>query len=229
MSILRSANLAERPGLIHGFTTQPLGADYDHLAVKLKILVSQIYYVEQIHSAKVVVIDEESELGNLPQADALVTARRHVIIGVRTADCLPVLLHDPIKGVVAAVHAGFRGLLGGILQNSIDMMVKAFGSSPDDIDAVFGPCIRVSRYEVGEEVLEAFRDRFGKAGFSFEQAPGQKPHLDLAGSAQKILAQAGIGPAHDAGLCTYDDTRFHSYRRAPGAGRQFNFIGLWDE
>jgi YfiH family protein len=228
MSILRSANLADRPGLKHGFTTQPLGADYDHLAVKLKILVSQIYYVEQIHSAKVVVIDEESELGRLPQADALVTTRRNVIVGVRTADCLPVLLHDPVKSVIAAVHAGFRGLLGGILQNSVDMMVKAFGCQSENIDAVFGPCIRAKRYEVGEEVLTAFRDQYGK-DFSFEQLPGQKPHLDLAGSAQKILAKMGIGPAHDAGLCTYEDARFSSYRRAPGAGRQFNFIGLFAE
>lgn len=227
MSLLYSANLADRAGLKHGFTTQPLGADYDHLAVKLKILVSQIYYVEQIHSAKVVVIDDESELGSLPQADALVTARRNVIVGVRTADCLPVLLHDPVKGVVAAVHAGFRGLLGGVLQNSIDMMVKAFGCQPENIDAVFGPCIRTKHYEVGEEVIAAFRDQYGE-DFSFEQSPGQKPHLDLAGSAQKVLAKTGMRAAHDVGLCTYDDARFHSYRRAPGVGRQFNFIGLFD-
>jgi YfiH family protein len=225
--ILTSPLLGRYPELIHGFTTRKLGADYDRIAVRMKILSSQIYYVEQIHSGKVVVVDEDTELSQLVPADAMVTSRADVIIGVRTADCLPLLVYDPRQNVVAAIHAGYRGLLGGIIQNTLVLMQRGYGCELTDLKFVLGPAICVRHYEVGTEVIDEFRKTYGQ-GFLFRTDLGVKPHLDIVGTSLQILLAHGVHESnvHIPGWCTFEDEQnFHSYRRSPGSGRQFNFIG----
>lgn len=225
--IFTSPLLLHYPELIHGFTTRELGADYDRIAVRMKILVSQIYHVDQIHSGKAVVVDEDTELAQLPQADALVTARADIIIGVRTADCLPLLIYDPQRGVVAAVHAGYRGVLAGIVQNTLDLMQRGFGCEVSDLKFVLGPAICVKHYEVGPEVIVEFEKKCGE-NFSYRTDLGPKPHLDIPATVMQILITHGAleSNIHAPGWCTYeDDQRFYSYRRETGQGRQFNFIG----
>lgn len=228
LKIIPSSLFQTFPHLMHGFTTKELGADYDLIAVELKILVSQIYYVDQIHSNRVLVIDKKTELDELPQADALVTNLENVIIGVRTADCLPILLYDAKNEVVAAIHAGFKGLLSGVVQNTFQVLKRHFDSHPEDILVSLGPCIRVDRYEVGLEVIEQFQKTYGTRFISdFSRAP--RPHLDLPGTAKMLFQDLGVkaDQIDDLGLCTYrQEAFFHSYRRENGTGRQFNFIGM---
>jgi YfiH family protein len=226
---LTSAVFSDLPQLVHGFTTRVLAADYDRVAVATQSLVSQFYYLDQAHSADVVIVGEDAELARLPRGDALVTNRRDIILGVRTADCLPILVCEPHQHVVTAIHAGFRGMLAGVIQNALDVMRRAFDAQPEAMLAALGPCIRAENYEVGPEVIADFRKAYGEKGFAYRDDLAPRPHLDLPGTAQIILAQAGLLPEHvsDIGLCTFSrGDLFHSYRRDHGDGRQFNFIGI---
>lgn len=226
---LTSAVLADHPQLVHGFTMRVLGADYDRIAVATGSLVSQFYYLEQVHSAEVVIVGDDAELAQLPRGDALVTNRRDIMVGVRTADCLPILIYEPRRHVVAAIHAGLRGMQAGVIQNALELMRRAFDAQPGEMLAALGPCIRVDKYEVGPEVIADFLKAYGAEGFSYRDDLGPRPHLDLPGTAQKILMRAGLLPEHvsDIGLCTCGRADlFHSYRRDRGHGRQFNFIGV---
>lgn len=227
-SILRLPHFTEFQGLTHGFTTKELGADYDRLAVELKVLSSQIYYVEQIHSDKVIYLDEGMDLAQLTPADALITHRKDVIIGVRTADCLPLLIYDDEQEVVAAVHAGYKGLISGVIQNTLTIMTQRLGCSFENMYFALGPAISVANYEVGPEVIFEFEKRYGKR-FSHIKIPGKNPHLDLKQTARMILEDMGMDDLHfmDISLCTFERADlFSSYRRGDRDRRQFSFIGM---
>lgn len=227
-SILRLPHFAEFPGLTHGFTTKELGADYDRLAVELKVLSSQIYYLEQIHSDRVIYLDDSMELSQLTPADALITHRKDVIIGVRTADCLPLLIYDDEQEVVAAVHAGYKGLLSGIIQNTVGIMTQRLGCEFENMYFALGPAISVAQYEVGPEVISEFEKCYGKR-FSHKKISGKNPHLNLKETARMILEDIGMDDLHcmDMALCTFERADlFSSYRRGDRDQRQFNFIGM---
>ena len=111
--------------------------------------------VHQIHSANVVTITANSDLSERPKADALVTAREGVALGILTADCQPVLFSDPVAGVIGAAHAGWRGAVDGVLEATIDAM-EGIGANRANISAAIGPAISQSAYEVGPEFFEEF-------------------------------------------------------------------------
>ncbi len=112
----------------------------------------------------------------LPAGDSLLTDQAGFLLSVRSADCLPVLLVDPRHRAVAAVHAGWRGALERLVEKTVGETRRLFGSRPQDLLAAIGPSIRVCCYEVGEEVVEAFRGRFKKPdAFSIEPPPGDMP------------------------------------------------------
>lgn len=166
----------------------------------------------QTHSCNVAVV--RGSLMDYPDTDALVTDKAGVMIGIRTADCVPVLLYDDVRHVVAAVHAGWRGTVGGITHRAVDVMVSEFGCHPVDIHAIIGPSISPEVFEVGDEVVEQFM----LAGFPDDIVLHNysKPHIDLWRANQWLLTEAGV-PAEQievAGLCTYTNTnRFFSARR----------------
>lgn len=226
---LTSPQLEQFPELKHAFTTTLLKDDYDRIAVKLKVLTSQIYYVEQIHSNRVVYLSPSMSLADMPAADAIVTDRKDVYIGVRTADCVPILVYDPEQQVVAAIHAGYKGLLNGIIQNTLNLMMQSFSSRPEDFVVTIGPCICVDHYEVGQEVIDAFRDRY-RDRFVFATSADSKVYLDLNQTARMILEECNIDfdNLEDLNLCTYEkEDLFFSYRRQrEAAGRHFNCIGM---
>jgi hypothetical protein len=147
------------------------------------------------------------------EGDALVTDDLRRRIGVRTADCLPILLLDTSHRAVSAVHAGWRGSAAGIAARAVEKMHSDFGSLPASIYAAFGPCIRVCCYEVGPEVASQF------SGLFPEWFPVQgKQHLDLAEANVRHLAAAGVpnDQIFDCGLCTSClAEHFFSYRREP--------------
>ncbi|HEX3684066.1 MAG TPA: peptidoglycan editing factor PgeF [Bryobacteraceae bacterium] len=168
--------------------------------------------LRQIHSDRVVnangLRDRERE------GDALVTDEIGRSIGIRTADCVPILMLDAKNRAVAAVHAGWRGTAAGVVAQAIGRMRSDFGTDPQDIYAALGPCIRGCCYEVGQEVAEHF-----EAG-TLQPASGAtgKHRLNLAQANRRQMETAGVYPERifDCDLCTTcQSAQFFSYRREP--------------
>ena len=187
--------------------------------------------VYQIHSPTAVIVNAAAPYGERPRADALVTDQPGLLLGVVTADCAPVLLADAEAGVVGAAHAGWRGAMAGVTDQTIAAMIS-LGARVDRIAAAVGPCIARASYEVDHAFAERLladdpdNERFLADG------PGGKPHFDLEAYVVARLAAAGVKRIEAAGLDTYAlEDRFYSYRRAthriePAYGRQLSLIGL---
>ncbi|MBC7145222.1 MAG: peptidoglycan editing factor PgeF [Thioclava marina] len=172
--------------------------------------------VHQIHSPDVATLDGPPA-GPI-EADAIVTATPGVAISVLTADCQPVLFADAKAGVIGAAHAGWRGALEGVLENTLDAM-EALGAHREDTVAVIGPCISVHAYEVGEEFMERFIIEDPAYARFFSGGPNGRPHFDLPSFSLDRLRAAGVGEAEWIRHCTYaDPDRFYSYRRTTHAG-----------
>lgn len=173
--------------------------------------------LHQIHSTAVVVAGPEGWTER-PRADAAVTDRPGVALGILTADCAPVLLHDPEAGVIGAAHAGWRGALDGVLEATLDAM-EALGARIPRVRAAVGPTISQRAYEVGPEFLDRFLAE--EAGYDRFFAPGRGDRLlfDLPGFVLARLRVAGVADAAWIGACTHSDpARFYSYRRSTQAG-----------
>lgn len=185
----------------------------------------------QVHSAECVTVCAPFDHALRPHADALVTDRPGLALGVLTADCAPVLLADREAGVVGAAHAGWKGALAGVTDTTI-LAMEALGARRDRIAAAVGPCIARTSYEVDL----AFRHRFEQADAQNERffADGRAGHaqFDLEAYVAHRLAAAGLTRIETLGLDTYaDPARFFSYRRAthrgePDYGRQIAIIGI---
>lgn len=179
---------------------------------------AELATVHQIHSAEVVVAERPWPQNERPRADALVTDRPGLLLGILTADCAPVLLVDAEAGVVGAAHAGWRGAFAGVTDSTIAAMER-LGARRERIRAAAGPCIAQPSYEVDE----GFRARFldadaGNARF-FTIGPAGKPHFDLEAYVVNRLLAAGIGEVEALSLDTYEDPdRFFSYRRSTHRG-----------
>ncbi len=189
--------------------------------------------VNQVHSPDVVVVDATYD-GNRPKADALVTASPGVILGVLTADCGPVLFADAEAGVIGAAHAGWKGALGGVLENTI-LAMQSLGARREAITACLGPSISGANYEVGPEFVDRFLAQ--NADFAVFFRPSSKPGhamFDLQGLTVKRLTDAGIR-AESLNICTYaDPDSFYSYRRTthagePDYGRQISAIAIRED
>lgn len=178
-----------------------------------------IVTAKQVHGDRVVSALEVTEL---TEADAVFTNEAGRAVGVRTADCLPVLLEDRRTGVVAAVHAGWRGVIAEIVARAIEAM----GAQPSTVFAGIGPCIQKCCFEVDGDLPARFASAFGD-GVVLGQGAGAKPHLDLPLAVQRTLARLGVPEGHVVALpqCTKCDERFFSHRRDQGiTGRHLSFI-----
>jgi hypothetical protein len=192
----------------------------------------RVVTVRQVHGADVLVLDRRtgSSRALTGRYDAIVTNQPGILIAVETADCVPVLLLDPARGVYAAVHAGWRGTLGGIVTKTVAAMESRFGSHVRSIRAAIGPSIGVCCYEVNGTVLAPLKRGFPYWADVVENVKGTKAHLDLRGFNRRQLEEAGIGPdrIETVNLCTacHPDL-FHSYRRdGAKTGRMMSGIGL---
>lgn len=186
----------------------------------------------QVHSADVVTVGKKWPDSTMerPIADAVVTSRTDIVIGVVTADCGPILFADRDAGVVGVAHAGWRGAHGGVIENTIAKMQK-LGAKGSNIVAVLGPTIARSSYEVDAAFRENFTDEdeihFAAAG---RREGIERWHFDLPGYILARLRKAGVGTCGAVGLDTYKlDKRYFSYRRAvqsgaPDYGRQLSVI-----
>ena len=201
--VWRAAPLARIDWLVHGFGTRHSPAP------------PQLATLHQIHSNRVIAADARS--GSLGDGDALITGRPGSVVGVKTADCMPILLVDERRRAVAAVHAGWRGTVAEIARCAVEELERVYGSRAEDLHAALGPAIGACCYEVGPEVAA----RFGLSG---------RVKLDLATSNSRQLTAAGV--RHDriyaANLCTMcGGDQFQSYRREKDrAGRMISYVGL---
>lgn len=192
---------------------------------------AELVTVHQIHSAVALPVDEPWLHADRPRADAMVTNRPGLLLGILTADCAPVLFADVRAGVVGAAHAGWRGALAGVTDSTIAAM-EELGAQRHHIRAALGPSISQSSYEVDDGfraqflVADANNQRF------FLREPVGKARFDLEGYVMHRLLAAGIGNAEALNLDTYaEPDRFYSFRRAthrgePDYGRQVSLIGL---
>jgi YfiH family protein len=178
-----------------------------------------LHTAHQIHSPTAVVVTAAWPDSERPRADALVTATRGIGLGVLAADCTPVLFADPVAGVVAAAHAGWRGAIGGVLESTITSM-EGLGACRQDIRAAVGPCIGPDAYEVGWDFERDFLERDADSRPFFSRpGPEARPHFDLPGYALHRLRRAGLGHAASCTACTYSQTEdFFSYRRSQARG-----------
>ena len=197
------------------------------------VTVEQLVTVTQVHGTDLLVIDAPNPdyaYFQKVEADGIITNQPGVMIGVCVADCVPVLLLDPVKGVTAALHAGWKGTAAGICRKGVEAFTALFDSDPRDILAAVGPGIGPCCYEVDAPVAEAFR----RGGIPWDEVATIKDvgrwQLDLARANACQLVEAGVAERHieTAGQCVAClPQTFFSYRRDNGeTGRQMGFIML---
>ncbi len=256
---IESELLRERAGsrIRHGFFTRTggvsqgiyaglnvgIGSDDDRdrvienrarVAAWFDLPLERLATVHQVHSPDVVVVDTRSAASERPKADAMVTNVPGIVLGVLSADCGPILFADAEAGVIGAAHAGWKGALHGVLENTIEAMVS-LGADRANITAVLGPSIGPKSYEVGPEFVSNFRsvdpsyDVFFSASTRQDHAMFDLPSLTI-----RRLTDAGVR-AENLDLDTYpDQERFFSYRRTthakePDYGRQISAIAIRED
>jgi polyphenol oxidase len=248
---------AADPATIQGFTTRHegisrppynslnLGTNTDDsphniegnrsvLARTFGIIQEQLVTVRQNHGSDILVIDEPNDdfshfLGI--EADAIITNQPGVMIGVTVADCVPILLFDPAKKVIAVIHAGWQGTAARITTQAVQGICKVFGSHAHNIKAAIGPCINPCCYEVDQPVKDAFKVQGDDVWSAITEPTGTgKWRLDMALANRMQLEDAGLSTAsiQTSGNCVCCQKElFFSYRRDAGeTGRQMGFIML---
>ena len=207
------------------------------LAMQLGVDLDDLVMPRQTHSCRVAVIDNrframdiEKQEAALEGVDALVTKLQGVVIGVNTADCVPIVLMDGQAGVIAVAHAGWRGTVGRIARAVVEEMCRQ-GASADRIQATMGPSICQECFEVGDEVVDAFQKaRFNLNDIVVRNATTGKAHIDLRAANRAVLAAAGVPMANiiESQHCSRcEHTRFFSARRLGiNSGRTFTGIYL---
>jgi YfiH family protein len=192
---------------------------------------AELATVHQVHSAEAVFVTEPWPHEARPHADAMVTDRPGILLGILTADCVPVLFADAEAGVIGAAHAGWRGALAGVTDATVELM-EHHGADRDDICAAIGPAIAQASYEVDESLRQRFVDEDEHNARFFVDGPRGRPHFDLPAYVAHRLLLAGVGTIERLALDTNaHPDRVFSYRRAthlsePDYGRQISLIGL---
>ncbi|HEX9188253.1 MAG TPA: peptidoglycan editing factor PgeF [Vicinamibacteria bacterium] len=216
------------PGLVHGFeqrspAERPETLEESHVRVARALEPhGRLLLLKQVHGVAVAEAPWEAS----PEADAACAAAPGLLLGIQTADCLPLLLVDPRLRRVAAAHAGWKGTASGIASRMVEALLVR-GSDPSDLVAAIGPGIGDCCYEVGEELRAAF----GPAGAPFfRPRPNGRPHLDLRAANARQLESAGLHPGavHHVACCTRCRADLYpSFRRdGKAAGRMISFVGF---
>lgn len=227
---LHVPELADEPGLVHGFSTVALGSvGLKHATDRAAVLASrnafaatlgvdggQLTVIGSVHGADVARVDEP--VASVDDVDALVTDQPGVVLFATYADCNPIVLWDPEKRVAGLVHAGWRGTQAGVARAAVDFMRAEYGCRY--VRAGIGPGICGRCYEVGDEVASKFDARFVNPG------PGGKWLLDLAAANAAQLEEAGVKAVYDIAMCTKESYLFPSHRRHPDGTRFGAIVAL---
>ena len=206
-------------GIHRGDKPENVVKNYEILGEALGFRVDDLVFTRQTHTNIVRVVDETNRGEGLfrdvvPECDALVTATPGVVLAAFTADCTPILLHDPVTGAVGAVHTGWRGTVADIAGNAVRAMGECYGSRPEDIRAAIGPNIGVCCFETHADVPDAVRAVLGEEAEAFIVPAGEKFRVDLKGVNAALLRRAGVRQIEVSGDCTAcQPDRFWSHRR----------------
>jgi polyphenol oxidase len=188
---------------------------------------SQLVFPDQTHSSHIGSVAEDNRL-TFDDTDALVTSRKNICLCVQTADCVPVLVYDSNKKVIAAIHAGWKGTLNRITAKTIEKMRLEFSCNPDDLNAVIGPSIGPERYETGLEVADLFKSHFDNWPEFLVLQNNRRYHIDLWNANHYQLKQQGIPAGHIQVLqeCTYlrHNKYFSARREGSDTGRMVSGI-----
>jgi YfiH family protein len=200
----------------------------ERAAAAMGVGLDELVFAEQVHQPTVTVVDAShrgrgarSASGALPATDALVTTTPGVVLVVMVADCVPLVLHDPVRGVLGCVHAGWGGTVRGVTPAAV-LAMQGLGSDPADIVVGIGPCIDGAGYQVGGDVASAARDAFGDRADRVLRPDGTGRWLfDLVAAAGIQLTDAGVAAdnIHPSGLTTGAHTPFFSHRAEGTCGR----------
>ena len=220
--------LASIDGLVHGFGRRAPGSEREtreETVARVRAGLAadgELLLLRQVHGCAVAA----PPWNEPPEADASVAVVPGQLLGIQTADCLPVLLVDPVRRSVAAAHAGWRGTVQRVTSEAVRAL-EAQGSRPSDLVAALGPGIGACCYEVGDDV----RSAFGSDGVAFFRTTSKgKLHLDVRAANARQLEEAGVRPEsiYHVAECTYClPGAYHSYRRdGKGAGRMISFVGF---
>jgi YfiH family protein len=261
--IITSKILADCPEIIHGVSTKysafpavgvatsssgfsnnmskHVGDDIEQVmknrgefysALGIDINTAKFAHANQIHSGDVTAVNEG---GLYPKTDALITNRKNLFLVISVADCLPVILYDKAKQVIAGIHSGWRGTVKGIAANTITKMKEEYGSNPNDIFAFIGPGISCENFEVGAEVAELFEEKYvdphpQPLSQKERGVSSQKFFIDLKAVVRDQLIGAGV-KLNYIDICSYctfaEAGMLHSYRRDRDmSGRMFAVIGM---
>lgn len=209
---MKNVIIYQTPSWLTAFSTGK-GSGVETLGLRLEDLALP----RQVHSDNVCWM---REAGRPEATDAVITDKPGLCVCVKTADCIPILLYDTRKRIVAAVHAGWRGTVSRIVQKTIELMKP---ESPSDLHAIIGPGISLQQFEIGDEVYEAFRTE----GFPMERIARKfdRWHIDLWEANRFLLEEQGVEDIFIEGTCTRTSENFYSARRETiNTGRNFNGI-----
>ncbi len=194
----------------------------------------------QTHGTKVLTVDKDFLSLDQPSAieamygvDAVITDEKGLFLCVTTADCVPILLFDKEKGAIAAIHAGWKGTVGRIVENSLSEMGRQYGTSAGDLIVGMGPAISQQHYEAGDELVEAFREGgfdLSDRAVNYREARSGKWHIDLTEINRRELVRLGIpeSQVEVSGLCTFENRElfFSARRQTIHSGRMLTGIKL---
>lgn len=188
------------------------------------LLPAEPYWLKQVHGFKVVAAKLKTEVGHTEIiADGSVCEQANIVCAIQTADCLPLLMTTVKGDKVGAVHAGWRGLVAGVIERGI----AAMAADPDQLIVWMGPAIGPEHFEVGEDVLQAYERKYADSRDIFQTTGDKKWHMNIYEAARKILHQCGVKQIYGGGYCTYtDEDRFYSYRRDKDCGRMASMIWM---
>ena len=215
---LSSLNL----GMHRGDDPKNVAENYRRLGDAIGFSVEKLVLANQTHSDIVRAVTDQDCVGSLshrdyPECDGLVTNTPGVALMVFSADCTPILLHDPVTGAVGAVHAGWRGTASGIVKNAVHQMVSAFGCKPENISAAIGPNIGLCCFETDADVPQAMVSAFGEEAKPFIRARGNKFHVDLKQLNALWLRRSGVSKIEISEHCTACSSElFWSHRVTKG-------------
>jgi YfiH family protein len=242
-------DLLEKEGLFHAFITREKGVspspwkslnlggsggDERNRIIENRKLVFQafsinsnsIYDVWQVHGDNVICTDSPRNMNTPHQkADAILTNRQNIALFMLFADCVPILLYDPVQKVAGIAHAGWKGTVLKVAQKTIEQMVIRYGSQPSNILAAIGPSIGPDHYSVGSDVVQAFRDAIGPTADDFIRSGNGAVKLNLWESNRYLLEQIGVERIEIAGICTACHTDdWFSHRAEHGRTGRFGVL-----
>lgn len=245
-------DLLEKEGLLHGAVTRNggvspapwsslnlggSGGDESSRVIQNRSMLFQAFNLEgngvfdvwQVHGETVICTDEPRNPASLHQkADAIITNRRNIVLLMLFADCVPVILYDPVQKAVGIAHAGWKGTVLQVAAKAVKKMENCYGSQPSDIKAAIGPSIGPDHYSVGVDVIQSIRSAFGPVADDFIQDSDCETKLDLWKCNRYILEHVGVRHIEVAGICTACHTDdWFSHRAEHGQTGRFGvLVGL---